>query len=176
MTEDTRCVLCAGVAGDTELFRVQVWEDALWRLSTTLFGAVPGFSYLEPKRHVPHIEDLDGLEAETLGPVLAHMTRELKFATGAERVFVYVFGGGVPHLHLHLAPHRTDDALNTQMVRGEVEVRQLASGATMYVGKDFPPLAETELRQTAESIRTRLAGWTAVHNERTTRAVDMTVR
>jgi diadenosine tetraphosphate (Ap4A) HIT family hydrolase len=158
MAETTDCVLCAGPAGDAQLMRTQVWQDDLWRLSTTLFGAVAGFSYLEPKRHVPHIEDLDGPEADTLGRVLARITRELKSVTGAERVYVYVFGGGVAHLHLHLGPHRPGDALNTQLVRGEVEARQLPSGATAYVSTEFPPLPEAELRQVAEQIRARLAG------------------
>ena len=49
---------------------------------------------------------------------LAKVTRALKEATGAELVYVYVFGGGVAHLHLHLAPHSAGDALNDHMVRG----------------------------------------------------------
>jgi diadenosine tetraphosphate (Ap4A) HIT family hydrolase len=159
MSEGKRCVLCAGVEGDAELIRTQVWEDTLWRLSTTIFGAVPGFSYLEPKRHVPHIEDLDSPEAETLGPVLAHLARELKLATHAERVLMYVFGSGVPHLHIHLAPHCSGDALNTQLLRGDVEVRQLPSGAAMNVSKDFPPRPEIEHRQAVDTIRARLAGF-----------------
>jgi diadenosine tetraphosphate (Ap4A) HIT family hydrolase len=158
VNENKRCVLCAGVDGDAELMRTQVWEDSLWRMSTTVFGAVPGFSYLEPKRHVPHIEDLDGPEAVTLGAVLAHVTRELKVATGAERIFLYVFGGGISHLHIHLAPHRAGDGLNTQLLRGEVEVRQLPSGASINVSKDFPPRSEEEHRQAVDSIRARLAG------------------
>jgi len=66
--------------GDADLRRVQVWQDALWRLSTTLYGEVPGFSYLEPKRHIPHIQDLDGLKAQTFGSVLACTTQALKDA------------------------------------------------------------------------------------------------
>ena len=158
MTENTRCVLCARDEGDAELKRSQVWEDDLWRLTTTLFGAVPGFSYLEPKRHIPHIEDLDGPEAQTLGAVLAAVTSGLKTATDAERVFLYVFGGGVPHLHIHLAPHRAGDALNTQLIRGELEQRRLPSGATMSVSKDFPPVPEAQHRELVSIIRRRLAG------------------
>ncbi len=46
----------------------RVWEDDLWRLSLSGRGYVRGFGYLEPKRHVPHISDLDGDEAATFGP------------------------------------------------------------------------------------------------------------
>ena len=67
--------------------------------------------HLEPHRHIPYVTDLDGLEAATIGPVLARVTAVLCNATAADRVYVYVFGDRVPHLHLNLAPHRPGDAL-----------------------------------------------------------------
>ncbi len=79
---------------------------------------VPGLSFLEPKRHIPHIEDLDGPEAQTFGVVLAGVTRALKDATGAERVYVHVFGSGSPHLHVHLEPHLAG-RLSTNLVSDE---------------------------------------------------------
>src|SRR5437867_11315124 len=114
------CVICRGIAGDHELMRIQVWEDELWRLTVSLAAESPGFSYLEPKRHIADIAGLDGPEAASLGTVLARVTSALKAETGAELVYVYVFGGGVPHLHLHLAPHAAGDALNEQMLCGEL--------------------------------------------------------
>jgi diadenosine tetraphosphate (Ap4A) HIT family hydrolase len=53
------CVLCRGIAGDAELLRIQVWEDSLWRVTMSLEAEILGFAYLEPKRHIPHITDLD---------------------------------------------------------------------------------------------------------------------
>ncbi len=101
------CALCDPPAADAEFGRTLVWEDDLWRLSTSVRGhnTVAGFSFLEPKRHIPHITDLDGEEARTFGTAIGRCTAALKEATGAELVFVYVFGGGIPHLHVHLAPH-----------------------------------------------------------------------
>lgn len=158
MTEaNSDCVICRGRAGDEELERVEVWEDTLWRLTTSICAEVPGFSYLEPKRHIKDITALDGEEAHTLGEVLARVSSVLREETGAELVYVYVFGGGVPHLHLHLAPHQANDALNDQMIRGEVISEKLESGAGRLVSKDFPPLPEDELRAVAESVRQRLA-------------------
>jgi diadenosine tetraphosphate (Ap4A) HIT family hydrolase len=151
------CIICRGAAGDTELERIQVWEDRHWRLTTSLAAEVLGFSYLEPKRHIPHITDLDGEEARTLGPVIARVSRVLQEESGAELVYVYVFGDGVPHLHIHLAPHRSGDALNTQMIRGQVVVEKLASGAGRMISKEFPPLPEEEQRTVAERVRERLA-------------------
>ena len=155
---ETSCVLCRGAAGDSELGRVQVWEDRLWRLTTAPEGELLGFSYLEPKRHIPHLTDLDGEEARTLGPVLAWVTRMLQQATEAELVYVYVFGGGIPHLHLHLAPHHEGDALNEQLLRGEVTEVRLPSGATSIVSKDFPPLPASAHAQVLERLKVLLAG------------------
>src|SRR5919202_3901742 len=153
------CILCRGAEADKELGVVQVWEDSYWRLTTSLEAEVLGFSYLEPKRHIPYITELDGEEARTFGEVLAQLTTALREETGAELVYVYVFGGGVAHLHVHLAPHRTGDALNTQIIRGELSEEKLESGVTRYVSKDFPPLPEEEQRAAALRVQQRLASF-----------------
>lgn len=155
--EGTACVLCRGGEGDKELAVTQVWEDELWRLTVANEGEVVGFSHLEPKRHIPHITDLDGEEARTFGTVLARTTSALREATHAEVVYVYVFGDGVPHLHLHLAPHQRGDALNTQLVRGDVVETRLPSGATRITSRDFPPLPVSQHRDAQERIRLVLA-------------------
>jgi diadenosine tetraphosphate (Ap4A) HIT family hydrolase len=151
------CLLCQGAAGDAELERIQVWEDAHWRLTMSLVAEVPGFSYLEPKRHIPHVTDLDGEEAATFGEVLARITRVLRDETGAALVYVYIFGGSITHLHVHLAPHRANDALNDQMIRGELAEELTESGAVRVISKEFPPLAEDEQRSVAYRVQHRLA-------------------
>ena len=156
MTEST-CLLCDPIAADRELRRVEVWADELWRLTASLFAEVPGFCYLEPKRHIPYMTELDGDEARTFGIVMASVTSALRDVTAADQVYVYVFGGGIPHLHGHLAPHRPGDALNGQMIKGEVvEQRGGPNEAGFYVSKDYPPLPEEELRRVAEQVRRRL--------------------
>src|SRR5215211_123220 len=140
MNSRSDCVLCRGVAGDVELQRIQVWADPLWRLTVSLDAEILAFSYLEPKRHISHITDLDGEEAQTFGEVLALVSRVLREETGAELVYVYIFGGGVSHLHVHLAPHHPEDALNTQIIRGDFIEEKLESGAVRYVSQEFPPL------------------------------------
>ena len=150
------CPLCQGTAYDPELRRIQVWEDSLWRLTVSLEAEVLGFAYLEPKRHIPHITDLDGEEGRTFGEVLGRVSRILQEETGAELVYVYIFGGGIPHLHVHLAPHREGDALNTAMIRGELIHEKLESGAGRYISREFPPLEEEAQRFLAERLRQRL--------------------
>lgn len=156
MDSKPECVLWRGTAGDAELQRIQVWEDSLWRLTVSLDAEILAFSYLEPKRHIPHITDLDGDEARTFGEVLALVSRVLQEETGAELVYVYIFGGGVPHLHVHLAPHRPGDGLNTQIIRGEFTEEKLESGAVRYVSREFPSLPEEEQRVVANRIQERL--------------------
>ena len=46
-------------------------------------------------------------------------------ATAAEVVYVYIFGDDVTHLHVHLAPHHSGDALNNQMIRGQLVSERL---------------------------------------------------
>ena len=118
MTEG--CVICAGRQGDEALSRIEVWRDDYWRLTLSLDAEVLGFAYLEPIRHIASIADLDGPEAASFGATIARASRSLKVATGAKLVYVYIFGDDVAHLHVHLAPHRPGDALNSQMIRGEI--------------------------------------------------------
>jgi diadenosine tetraphosphate (Ap4A) HIT family hydrolase len=148
-------VLCRGAAGDAELGREQVWEDALWRLTTSVGpgDVTPGFSYLEPKRHIRSVADMDGEEAATFGAVLARCTSALRAAANADLVYVYIFGDHVPHMHAHLAPHVDGDALNGSMLKGELEERELPSGAVALISKDYPEIDDERLRSVAESAR-----------------------
>lgn len=151
------CLLCQGIGGDTALLRVHVWEDTLWRLTVSLAAEVLGFAYLEPKRHIRSIAELDGEEARTFGAVIARVTSVLREVTEAELVYVYIFGDGIPHLHVHLAPHRSGDALSVHMIRGDIVEERLPGGGERYISKQFPPLSEAGLRDVAEQVQQRLA-------------------
>jgi diadenosine tetraphosphate (Ap4A) HIT family hydrolase len=105
------CDICRGEAFDAEFGRTLVWQDDLWRLSTSRVAPIVGFSYLEPRRHIPYITDLDGPEATTFGPALARATTVLKDLTGADIVYALMFGEHVPHLHVNLVPHRAGDVV-----------------------------------------------------------------
>lgn len=82
----SECPMCRGAAADEELERIEVWEDAHWRLAVSLSSEVAGFAYLEPKRHIRYITELDGPEATSFGPALARSTNALEAAAGAEVV------------------------------------------------------------------------------------------
>jgi diadenosine tetraphosphate (Ap4A) HIT family hydrolase len=153
-----KCLLCRGADSDEQLGRVPIWEDGLWRLSMSRGGYTTGFGYLEPKRHIPHITDLDGREASTIGAVLARVTSALKEAAQAELVYLYVFGGGIPHFHVHLAPHQEGDALSDNMIRGEFDLEPHPSGASNIVSRDFPELPAEEILAVVERARSILRG------------------
>jgi diadenosine tetraphosphate (Ap4A) HIT family hydrolase len=147
------CPMCRGAAADEELERIEAWQDAHWRLTVSLSSEVAGFAYLEPKRHIRYITELDGPEAATFGPALARSTNVLKEAIGAEVVYLYIFGDGVPHLHVHLAPHRPGDALNDQMIRGEIVEEKLPNGMTRFFSSEFLALPRDQLMQIADQVR-----------------------
>jgi diadenosine tetraphosphate (Ap4A) HIT family hydrolase len=154
---DADCLLCDGERAEGTLNRAIVWEDELWRLSMPRRGYTTGFGYLEPKRHVPHITDLDGAEAATFGPILARVASALKEAAGAEIVYVYIFGGGIPHLHVHLGPHAEGDALSSAIVRGAFTYEPQPSGAQRIVSHEFPEVASEDIEAVIRRARQLLA-------------------
>jgi diadenosine tetraphosphate (Ap4A) HIT family hydrolase len=154
---DADCTICRGTAGDAELDRVEVWRDDHWRLSMSRSGTTLGFAYLEPIRHIPYLADLDGPEAATFGPAIARASRVLREATGGALVYAYVFGGGIAHIHVHLAPNAPDGVLNTELISGRVEHRKLPSGATEMTSLDHPELPEEEVAAVIEKVRTGMA-------------------
>jgi hypothetical protein len=81
----------------------------------------------------------------------------LKQASGAGLVYAYVFGGGIPHLHVHLAPNTPEGVLNTALIAGEIGERSLPSGATEIISKDHPDLPEAEVAAVIERVRELMA-------------------
>lgn len=108
-TGDAACRICTGETFDREFGRAVVWQDELWRLSTSLRAKVVGFSYLEPHRHIPTIAELDGPEAATFGPTLARVSRLIRELADADIVYALLYGDHVRHLHVNLVPRRAGD-------------------------------------------------------------------
>jgi diadenosine tetraphosphate (Ap4A) HIT family hydrolase len=108
-----------------EIFkRVEVWSNRNWRLTMSLYSALKGFCYLEPKRHIPFITDLDGKEALEFGSILANVANALKSATNAELIHIYIYGGHIPHLHVHLAPHKEGDLFVDDVIKEGVKIEE----------------------------------------------------
>ncbi len=67
-------------------------------------AAYRGYLMVEPKRHAPGLGDLTDEEAEAVGRMTNRVARLQREMLGAEHVYSFVYGDGVPHLHVHLAP------------------------------------------------------------------------
>lgn len=65
---------------------------------TTYLGTL----FLEPRRHAAGLEDLTDGEAERFGLIATRLSRALRLATQAERIYSAVLGHHVPHLHMWL--------------------------------------------------------------------------
>ena len=68
-------------------------------------------------------------------------------------MYAYVFGGGIPHLHVHLAPNTPEGVLNTALVQGEVDEHKLPSGATEIVSRDHPDLPDQAVAAVIDRAR-----------------------
>ena len=107
--------------------------------------AYRGWLVVEPKRHVPGLGDLTDEEASAVGWLSNRLARLLKDAVHAQHVYAFVFGDGVPHLHVHLAPRYEDTP------RG-------FWGAELNRWPDAPRVDDTEMRMLISALRERLGG------------------
>jgi diadenosine tetraphosphate (Ap4A) HIT family hydrolase len=156
---DSDCILCAGSSMDHALMVEEVWGDEIWRLTTVRVGELAGYSYLSPRRHIPHITDLEGAEAATFGSVVAMASNAIKDETGAELVYLYVFGGGLDHFHVHLAPHREPGSpLVDDPIKGAKHMTHLPSGEEVWSSDRYPLQSAEIMRAAIAGIRTRLSG------------------
>jgi histidine triad (HIT) family protein len=63
-----------------------------------------GWVIIETRRHVHELGDLNDAESRELGPLMTRLARALAQTVGAEHVYAFLIGDGVPHFHLHLFP------------------------------------------------------------------------
>ena len=138
------CSICNGKA-DEEFKRVEVWSNQTWRLTMSTYKAVKGFCYLEPRRHVPYVTDLDGREEAEFGSAISKAAMAIKSAAGAKLVYVYIYGDHIPHLHVHLAPHVDGDAFVDDVIKNGTKI-------------DEALLSREEQSSLARSISDKMSG------------------
>ena len=156
---DSDCPLCSCSEMDDALMRTEVWRDDLWRLTVANVSEVAGFSYLEPRRHISDITALSGDEAATFGETIAKTSGAIKAATGADLVYAYVFGDSVPHLHVHLAPHREPGSpLSGEMIKGAKHEVTLPGGFEVWASDRYPLQSRDTVDAAIAGIRDRLSG------------------
>lgn len=102
------CFICRKQRGQEPVpGGVVIYEDALVYACHAQIRAGQEHTYLgylmaEPKRHVPNLPDLSDDEAAALGLLVARLSRALRATEGAEHVYAFSLGDGVPHVHIHV--------------------------------------------------------------------------
>jgi histidine triad (HIT) family protein len=106
--------------------------------------AYRGWLIVEPKRHASALGDLSDDEACSIGKLSNRLARALKDTTDAEHVYAFVFGDGVAHLHVHLAPRFPNTPIEYW-------------GAQLNQWPEAPRVEAHEIRSLVTRLRERLA-------------------
>jgi len=106
---DPDCFICRKHRGEVSVPGGAIYEDDLIyaghaQISEGQTTCYLGHLIVEPKRHAPGLADLTDIEAQTLGLMIAYLSRALKASESAEHVYAFVLGDLVSHLHIHIVP------------------------------------------------------------------------
>jgi histidine triad (HIT) family protein len=103
------CLICRKHRGEYSVPGGAIFEDELVyaghaQIREGKSEAYLGYLMAETGRHVPKLSDLTDAEAESLGWLVARLSRALAQSEGAEHVYAFAIGDGVPHVHVHVVP------------------------------------------------------------------------
>jgi histidine triad (HIT) family protein len=101
------CLVCRKHWGEVAVPGGAIYQDALVYVSHGGLWADEqehylGHVFVEPRRHVAELADLTDEEARTIGLYTCRVARALMKALEMEHVYSFVFGDGVPHVHVHV--------------------------------------------------------------------------
>lgn len=151
MTDQIDCYVCRKQRGEEAVPGGPIYEDELIYASHSRMPpdgrAYLGWCLVEPRRHVPGLADLMDPEARAIGWLMARLSRVLKEELGAERIYAFVLGHHVSHLHVHLIPRHQGTPREYWGVRVDE-------------WPDAPKGDEAEIAALVAHLRTRLEGET----------------
>ncbi|MDP9072163.1 MAG: HIT family protein [Actinomycetota bacterium] len=98
------CEICQREASSEEPPGGWVLRSEHWSACVAPGFEVPGWLFLQLRRHGDGPMAMETAEAAELGGLLARLSGAVQGATGAERVYVLAFGELYPHFHLLLVP------------------------------------------------------------------------
>lgn len=103
----TDCLVCRKHRGELAPPGGAIYEDGLIYVSHAgLFGDEKehflGHVFVESRRHVAGLADLTDEEAQAIGRYTSRVARALMETLDMEHVYSFVFGDGVPHVHVHV--------------------------------------------------------------------------
>lgn len=101
------CMVCRKHRGELPPPGGVIYEDDLIYVSHSLLWGEEtehylGHLFVEPKRHVPEIAHLTEEESQAIGLYTSRAARALMETVGVEHVYAFIFGDGVPHVHVHV--------------------------------------------------------------------------
>jgi diadenosine tetraphosphate (Ap4A) HIT family hydrolase len=139
------CIVCRKHRGQVALAGGPIHEDKLIFVShAQLWGGEEdsylGHLFIEPKRHVAELADLTKAEAQLIGLFTMRLARALMETEGAEHIYSFVIGDGVPHVHVHV-------------IGRYPEAPREYWGPRVDEWPDAPHGAEDEIARVAERIR-----------------------
>lgn len=98
------CLLCDPTPGPTigasRAAEVASWEH--WILTVFPGFDVPGWYFLQSRRHVTQLDELDAGEQMSLGPALSSAVGSIRSSLPCDKVYVQRFGESYPHWHMLL--------------------------------------------------------------------------
>lgn len=98
------CEICARESSDEEPPGGWVLRTDQWSACVAPGFEVPGWLFVELRRHSEGPMGMDDAEAAELGGVVRDVSAAIQSAMGAERVYVLAFGELYPHFHVVLIP------------------------------------------------------------------------
>lgn len=152
----SECFICAKQASGDALGCGVIYEDDLVFASHIATGGdntagYLGYVFVETTRHVAGLGELGEAEAAAIGVLVNDVAAALRASEGAEHVYSYVYGDGVPHLHVHLQARYPHTPLEYWPRRSG----QAAITVSLSEWPDAPRGGMESVRQ----LSTRLAGW-----------------
>ncbi|MEU4411805.1 HIT family protein [Nocardia salmonicida] len=106
MPTDPECLICAKHRGHGALVGPVVYADEVVVVTHRVLGAgvgvVPGYLFVEPRRHVGNLAHLTWEEAQALARAVWCGARALDAELAPRHVFSMIAGRSVAHVHQHL--------------------------------------------------------------------------
>lgn len=102
------CFICKKHRGELPIPGSLIYEDDLLavchvqNLEGDPDNTYLGYLLIENKRHIPGLAEQTEEEARAFGLIASRLARALKESEEAEHVYEFLFGHGVPHLHIHI--------------------------------------------------------------------------
>jgi Diadenosine tetraphosphate (Ap4A) hydrolase and other HIT family hydrolases len=101
------CFLCQKHKGIINLDGLKIYEDEhvfIYHLDPKEGQVYLGYIFIELKRHIGGLEDMNDEEACAVGRMLQRVSFVYKNNFDIEHIYSHVIGNNIPHLHIHIIP------------------------------------------------------------------------